>query len=108
MADNTNTKKWLRRIIWAVSVLVWLALTRLCAYSALHGNTMHIAVGESDMWITFFNLPFLLLGGLYGYLISLISFSIAFVIALIFDMGSAYNMSIFLVAIICFSIFGCK
>ncbi len=106
MEDNTNTKKWLKRIIWAVSILIWLGLTRLCAYSVLHGSSMHIAVGESEMRLNFFNLPFLLLGGLYGYLISLISFSISFVIALIYDMENAYKLSIFLVATICFSIFG--
>ncbi|MBQ6408073.1 MAG: response regulator [Butyrivibrio sp.] len=106
MADNTKIKKWLRWIIRIISVIVWLGLTRLCIFAALHGSNMMIAVGESEMRISFFTLPFLLLGGMYGYLISLISFSISFVVALLFDMSSAFKMSIFLVATICFSIFG--
>ena len=56
--------------------------------------------------ITFFILPYLLLGGLYGYLVSMMVFLIAFIVNLIYSPDDAYKMAIYLVSAICFSIFG--
>ncbi len=89
----------------AVGVMVMLALTAVCIYTATHGETMNITSG-GEVIITFFILPFLLLGGLYGYMISLIIFLISFIVSLATDMDNAYKMTIYLVAAICFSIFG--
>ena len=110
MEDSIKTTKRAKvitkLILCLIMVLVWLSLTRLCAYSVLHGGNMNIALGEGDFMITFFIFPFIILGGLYGYLVALTSFMITFIINLLFDMSSAYKMSIFLVATLCFSLFG--
>ena len=105
MTEEAKKKKWGKIAISTIGFIVWMMLTRLCAYSALHAENMRIVFGGAVL-VTFFILPYLLLGALYGYLIALISFTVSFIITLIFDMDSAYKMSIFLVATICFSFLG--
>ncbi len=104
MEDNNRAKKYTKIIIRIIGVAVWLMLTRFCAYSALHGEHMHFAT-NGIIFFTFFLVPYLFLGALYGYLIALSTFTLSFIIALIFDMNSAYNMAIYLVVTLCFSLF---
>lgn len=97
-------KKMMGYAIKCISIVVWLALTRLCVYSSLHGQ--HMLLGNSEsIHFTYAIAPYLFIAGLYGYLIALFSFFIAFVTTLIINMESAYNMAIFLVALMCFSLF---
>jgi signal transduction histidine kinase/CheY-like chemotaxis protein/HPt (histidine-containing phosphotransfer) domain-containing protein len=104
MKDRNLLKKRTKLLAMTVSVIVCLMLTDFCAYSGLHGEKMHFAT-NGVVVITFFILPYLFLGALYGYLISLLSFTVSFIIALINNTDSAYNMAIYLVATICFSLF---
>ncbi|MBP3274198.1 MAG: hybrid sensor histidine kinase/response regulator, partial [Butyrivibrio sp.] len=97
-------KKWTRVIFKALQVIIWLALTRMCVYSALNGENMTLQfLGELDFAFILF--PFLLLGGLYGYVISFVSFLISFTCAILFEMETAYCMAVFLAATTCFALF---
>ncbi len=97
-------KKWVRIGFKAVQVLIWLTLTRVCVYSALHGENMTLSL-FGDLDFAFILFPYLLLGGLYGYVISFISFLVSFAIALLFEMETAYCMAVFLAATTCFALF---
>ena len=93
-----------------VSINVWLVFTLICVASvALHSYPV-VKVG--CLYIIAVLLPFLILAGLYGYLICMISFVICFLVALLVRTEQAYAMSVFLnamFAIRCFrSIFGLK
>ncbi len=105
MTDKAKNEKKTRILAILISIVIWIMLTLVCTYSALHGDTMRISSGETVI-ISFFVLPYLLLGGLYGYVFALISFIIAFIANMIFNMNNAYFMSIDLVATLCFSLFG--
>ncbi|MCR5558445.1 MAG: hybrid sensor histidine kinase/response regulator, partial [Butyrivibrio sp.] len=89
--------------ITGTAIMILLAL--FCIYAAMHGENMHISPGGTVI-ITFFILPYLLLGGLYGYLFSLMIFLIAFIVSLVNNTDDAYKMAIYLVVTICFSLFG--
>ncbi len=99
-----NQMKKGRSGILTLSVVIWLLLSWLFVYAALHGEKFMVTQNGTTI-ITFFLLPFLLMGALYGYLISMISFLFSFIITLIFSTTSAYNMVIYLVAALCFSLF---
>ncbi len=88
-----------------VGTVVLILLSLACVYSAINGASMHITYG-GNVIITFFILPYLILAGLYGYMISMIVFIISFVSSLVFNMDDAYKMSIGLVVTLCFSLFG--
>ncbi|MBP3198735.1 MAG: response regulator, partial [Butyrivibrio sp.] len=83
---------------------IWLALTAVCVYTSLNAGELRIEAGGVVL-VAFAIIPFLLTGALYGYFISLISFTVAFVISLLYNTDQAYMMSIFLVDVICFSMF---
>ena len=100
--DKYDKTTVIRTIIVGITVLFILAV--LCIYSAVQPETMHVGTGETV--ITFFIVPFLLIGALYGYLISLIVFLISFCATLFFKMDRSYTMTIYLVATLCFSLFG--
>ncbi|MBQ3797887.1 MAG: response regulator [Butyrivibrio sp.] len=106
MVVLSKDKKIARLLIRVISIVIWCLLTRLCVHAALHGATMKIAVMGGNLFITFFILPYLFLGALYGYLITLVSFTISFAFSLIFNMENTFNMAIYLVAGICFSLLG--
>ena len=97
-------KKWVRIGFRAIQIAIWIALTRMCVYSALHGENMTLSV-VGDLDFAFILFPYLLLGGLYGYVISFVSFLISFTCALIFEMETAYCMAVFLAATTSFAIF---
>ena len=88
-----------------VGTLVLLLLAVACVYTATHGETMYIKSGNMII-VAFFITPFLLIGGLYGYLISLLVFLVSFIVTLVIKMDIAYTMSIYLVATLCFSLIG--
>ncbi len=104
-AGDASVKKRLKLVRTIVSAIIWLALTRFCVYSALHADTMVYFASGTWVAIAFFILPYLILGGLYGYLMAMISFMISFVCTMIFDMDSAYKMAIYLAPALCFSLF---
>lgn len=98
-------KRWIRNTLKSASVIIWLALTRFCVYSALHGETMMLQT-KGIVFVTFFLLPYLFLGALYGYVFAYVSFLLTFVIAFISNMNIVYNMAIYLMGTTCFAIFG--
>ena len=87
-----------------IGTLGLIALINLCMYSVIHGRTMHIGSYDGVI-ITFFIVPYLVLGALYGYLISQMVFLCAFVAALILNTEDAYKMAIYLIATITFALF---
>ena len=98
-------KKWLRCLVRLISVVVWLFLTRLCVYCSLHADSM-IFHKWGIVLATFFLLPYLLLGGLYGYLIAYAAFFLSFLTTFFISMDTVYFMTIYLVATTCFALFG--
>lgn len=93
--------KWAMRL---VSFAIWLALTSLCIYSALNAEKLAIQSGEVVVF-SYHLFPYILLGGLYGYLFGMVSFILTFFTKLILDMDNAYAMVIYLVTIVCFTLF---
>ena len=87
-----------------VGITVLLILSGLCIFSALYGETMYLETGSTD--IACFLWPFMILAGLYGYLISLIVFLISFIVTLCVRMDKAVVMSVYMTAALCFSLFG--
>ena len=88
-----------------IGTLILIVLGVACVHAALYGERMVVHSDEMVI-LTFFIFPFLVIGGLYGYLISSIVFAVAFVCSLVLDMDNAYKMAIYLVPMLCFSIFG--
>ncbi|SEK27211.1 Hpt domain-containing protein [Butyrivibrio sp. ob235] len=99
-----NKVKKISAVYKCVSVLIWIILTSLCVYTSLYGDKF-MYVHDDKILFTFYLLPFLLVGGLFGYFFGMISFMIAFVVSIASALTTAYNMSIFLVATLCISIF---
>ncbi len=89
-------------LIGTVGLLV---LAYYCIFSALNADKMIVLSGGTVI-LAFFILPYLVLGALYGYLISLVVFMFSFIVTFIYDMDDAYKMVINLMATICFSLFG--
>ena len=87
-----------------LSLVIWLALTAVSVYTSLNAGELRIEA-DGVVLVAFAIIPFLLIGALYGYFVSLISFTVAFIISLIYNTDQAYMMSIFLVDVICFSMF---
>ncbi len=100
---NKNSGK-LRVVIRLVSVVIWINLTTLCIFTVLHGDKFMLSSGET-VYATFYLVPFLLLGGLYGYYVSMISFVVAFGFSLFFSASTSYNMVIYLVASLLYALF---
>ena len=87
-----------------IGLIVLIALGVACCHASIYGQNLMFRIGS--LTITIFILPYLLVGALYGYLISSLIFVIAFISTLTYNMDVAYNMSIYLVAALCFSFFG--
>jgi signal transduction histidine kinase/DNA-binding NarL/FixJ family response regulator len=60
---------------------------------------------DGNVYLTFYLFPYVMVGALYGYFISMISFVLAFVTTLVLSPTGAYNMAIHLVATLCFALF---
>lgn len=86
--------------------LVYLVLTVAFCYIVSAHSANFYSNNEKDFVSGFYLIPVLLLAGLYGYIISFVSFSIAFICSLIFNMRDTYTMVIYLVIIVCFAIIG--
>ena len=86
-----------------VSSIVWVIFTLICVASIVFHNYPVVKLGH--LYIIIFLFPFLILAGLYGYLISMFTFIICFIIALIFKTEQAYSLAVFLVATFVYSIF---
>ncbi|SFC19495.1 response regulator [Butyrivibrio sp. YAB3001] len=104
VTDVAESRKIVNKVIIPLSFVLWGLLTHLCVFFALNGSKLNYS-SNGTVYVTFFIFPFLVLGALYGYYVSMISFVIAFVIVLITDMQSSYNMAIFMVAALSFSLF---
>ena len=87
----------------AISINVWIIFTLICVLSIVLHNYPVVKLGCFQ--IVIFLLPFLLLAGLYGYLISMISFIICFLVCILAKTEQAYTLSVFLVATFVYSIF---
>jgi len=91
-------------LIVSLSLMILLGLTAVSVYFSMNAVELRIET-NGVVLIAFAIIPFLLTGALYGYFISLISFTAAFIISLIYTTDTAYMMSIYLTDVICFSIF---
>ena len=98
-------KRWLRGILWCISITMWLALLRISVYSSLHAESMIIRKW-GIVFATFCLLPYVLLGALYGYFLAYIAFMITFFVTFYMSMDTVYFMAIYLVALTCFALFG--
>jgi hypothetical protein len=87
-----------------VQIVMWVTLTVMGVHASIHSEELVFRTTELVSFTPFL-VPFMLLGALYGYVISLISFAITFIFTLIYDMESAYMSAIFLVAAMCFALF---
>jgi signal transduction histidine kinase/CheY-like chemotaxis protein/HPt (histidine-containing phosphotransfer) domain-containing protein len=97
-------RKKYKKVIILFSLVIWLLLTALCIFTALNGDKFMIG-SETEVYLTLYCAPFLLLGALYGYYFGMVSFIISFFFVLHYAGTAAYNMSVFLLATICFSLF---
>lgn len=88
-----------------IGVIVLILLGIGCCNVSTYSENMSITMG-GEVIFSFFLLPYLLVGGLYGYLISSLVFVIGFIYTLIYNMDYAYIMSVYLVATLCFSFIG--
>ena len=100
----TGFKTAVRIAFQIIGIIVFAALTAASVASSLRADLMTVSSGRIVL-MAFAVIPFLLLGGLYGYVISMASFMISFIFCLVLDMSNAYKMAIFLVPAICFSLF---
>lgn len=87
-----------------VQIVMWVTLTAMGIHASIHSEELVFRTAELVSFTPFL-VPFMLLGALYGYVISLISFAITFIFTLVYDMESAYMSAIFLVAAMCFALF---
>lgn len=104
MDGSSVGKKCLKVLSVVAFIIVWLALTGVCVFTSLNAGNMLVEV-NGIILMSFSIVPFLLIGALYGYFISLISFTVSFIVSLVYNTNNAYMMSIYLVPVICFSIF---
>ena len=86
-----------------VSAIVWAIFTVICVFSIVFHSYPVAKIGP--FYIIIFLFPFLLLAGLYGYLICMFSFIACFLVTFILKADQAYSLSVFLVAMFCFSLF---
>lgn len=87
----------------AVSLYVWFIFTSICVLSIVLHTYPVVSLGYFRIVVFLF--PFLLMAGLYGYLISMISFIICFLISILFKTEQAYTMSVYLIATFGYSLF---
>lgn len=104
MKNQDSVNKLKKNLVFLTGLVIWIGLTFICIYNALHGENLRLG-SDGTVYFTFFLFPFLLMGGLYGYLCSMIAFAISFGCALVFETSKAYIMSVYLVATLCFSLF---
>ena len=97
-------KKSFRVLAYVIGTVIFLALTAYCIYTALNPETLIVEDVEL-VFATFVIFPYLMLGGLYGYVMVMFSFTISFICCLIFNMDYAFNMTALLVPALCFSMF---
>ncbi len=101
---STEWRKRVRVLLNVVSVAIFLVLTRTCVYASLHTEKMILSTGDVEI-AAFVVFPFLMLGGLYGYMISMFSFTISFICSLLFDMDNSFKMAALLVPTLLFAMF---
>ncbi|MCR5403296.1 MAG: response regulator [Butyrivibrio sp.] len=101
--DNRRIRL-LRIAARSLSVFIFFSLLGLCVIAAIHPQELVIST-IGNMRLTFFFFPFLLMGGLYGYFLSMLAFFAIFISDVALNMEYAYVMAVFLVAILCFSLF---
>lgn len=87
----------------AISLYVWFIFTSICILSIVLHTYPVVRLGYFRIVVFLF--PFLLMAGLYGYLVSMISFIICFLICILFKTEQAYTMSVYLIATFGYSIF---
>ena len=105
MADFSKYEKSTVVTNFIIGTVVILTLMWLCAFASLHCDLFNLEV-DGVVIAAFAIMPYLVLGGLYGYVVSLIAFLLEFIYVLIVDSDNVYKMSINLAAILCFTLFG--
>ncbi|SFO00967.1 Hpt domain-containing protein [Pseudobutyrivibrio sp. UC1225] len=86
-----------------ISSTIWAFFTFICVLSIVFHS--HPVYKLGYIYIIIFLFPFLLIAGLYGYLISMFSFIVCFLVSLIFNSEQAYSMAVFLIAMFGYSLF---
>ena len=86
-----------------ISSTIWAFFTLICVLSIVFHS--HPVYKLGYIYIIIFLFPFLLIAGLYGYLISMFSFIVCFLVSLIFNSEQAYSMAVFLIAMFGYSLF---
>lgn len=87
-----------------MSINVWLIFTVVCVLSVAY-HTHPVVQVTDNLYIMVMLLPFLILSGLYGYLVSMITFAVCFVSCLFLKADLAYTLSTYLIAMFCYSLF---
>ena len=104
-AEKLKNKPTWRNILKAVVFCtVLLVASGLFFNIAANYNGINIFIPEDGVVLGLRMVPILLIAGLYGYLVSSIVFSIAFIISLIFKMEYSYTMIIYMASMACFSL----
>lgn len=84
---------------WIISIIL---AGSFCYISIKHDASLFSNAASANTGI--FLLPILLISGLYGYLVALITFLVAFILTLFYNMDNSYSMVIYLAAILSFSL----
>ncbi len=86
-----------------ITLNIWFFITAICVITVvIHTNPVVNLHGILFMVILF---PFLILAGLYGYFVSMLTFAACFITCLFVSGDRAYTMSICLIAMFCYSLF---
>lgn len=89
-----------------VAISCGVILTALFCHSVIAHDAEYFLSSNNGLLSGLNLIPVLLLSGLFGYVIAFMSFSMAFILSLIFNMDNSFTMIIYLVVIVCFSLIG--
>ena len=92
------------RLIWAINRFLFIVLMAAEVIASVFHGFLTVQI-HGETVLTFYIVPALLIGGLYGYVLALVSFSMALIANLIYSMETAYCISIALVATMSFAMF---
>ncbi len=92
---EAKTKKEKSKKLFSYIVYIGLSLWAISVALSYNTYTFNLSNGYS---ISIVLLPMTLIGGLYGYLLAMISFLVTFIITLIIDSTFAYSLSIMMIA----------
>ena len=97
-------KKSFRAVMRTINITGWCIFSALLCYSALYSSKLMV-INDGEVIFTYYLVGALFIAGFYGYLLSLIPFFGTFVTLLFMNTELAYCSIVYLVAILCFSLF---